>query len=56
MSNADCGENKLIQVAEIYKPEWRESRRRVYSTGGVCPALHGIGCDGNTEPKIVGDI
>lgn len=56
VSNADCGENKLIQVAEIDKPEWRESRRRVYSTDGVCPALHGIGCGGNTEPKIVDDI
>lgn len=48
----DCG-NKLIQVAEIDKPEWRESRRRVYSTDGLSPTLHGIGCGGNTEPKIM---
>lgn len=47
----DCG-NKLIQVAEIDKPEWRESRRRVYSIEGLSPTLHGIGCGGNTEPKI----
>lgn len=48
----DC-ENKLIQVAEIDKPEWRESCRRVYSADGVSPTLHGIGCGGNTEPKII---
>ena len=48
----DCG-NKLIQVAEIDKPEWRESRRRVYSTDGLSPTLHGIDCGGNTEPKIM---
>ena len=46
-------ENKLIQVGEIDKPEWRESRRRVYSADGVSPPLHGIGCGGNTEPKII---
>lgn len=34
-------------------PQWRESRRRVYSVNGVCPTLHGIGCGGNTEPKII---
>lgn len=46
-------EIKLIQVAEIDKPEWRESRRRIYSIEGLSPTLHGIGCGGNTEPKIV---
>lgn len=45
--------NKLIQVGTIDKPEWRESRCRVYSPDGVCPALHGIGQGGNTEPKII---
>lgn len=48
----DC-ENKLIQVAEINKSEWRESRRRIYSIKGLSPTLHGIGCGGNTEPKII---
>ena len=47
-----CGENKLIQIGEVDKPEWRESRRRIYSIDGICPTLHGIGCGGNTEPKI----
>lgn len=39
----DC-ENKLIQVAKIDKPEWRECCRRVYSADGLSPTLHGIGC------------
>ena len=45
--------NKLIQVGNLNIPQWIESRRRVYSPDGVCPTLHGIGCGGNTEPKII---
>ena len=51
MSNSDT--NKLIQVGIIDKPEWIETRCRVYSPEGVCPTLHGIGRGGNTEPKII---
>lgn len=50
--NSDYGENKLLQLGNVDKPEWRESRRRVYSENGISPTLHGIGCGGNTEPKI----
>ena len=50
--NSDYGENKLLQLGNVDKPEWRESRRRVYSENGTSPTLHGIGCGGNTEPKI----
>lgn len=45
--------NKLIQVGTLDKPEWIEARRRVYSPDGICPTLNGIGCGGNTEPKIL---
>lgn len=48
----DCG-NKLIQVVGINNSEWRESRRRTYSTDSLSPTLHGVGCGGNTEPKII---
>ena len=44
--------NELIQVSSLNILQWRESRRRIYS-GGVSPTLHGIGCGGNTEPKIL---
>ena len=50
---SDCGENKLIQVGILDKPEWIEARRRVYSPEGICPTLNGIGQGGNTEPKII---
>ena len=42
-----------MQIAEIDNPSWIESRRRVYSVNGISPTLHGIGCGGNTEPKIL---
>ena len=54
-SNDGRTDNKLIQVGELNKPQWTECRRRVYSSNGLCPTLNGIGCDGNTEPKIVVD-
>lgn len=43
----------LKQVAELHYPQWRESRRRVYTPNGVSPTLHGVGCGGNVEPKII---
>ena len=30
-----------------------EIRRRVYDPEGVVPTLCGVGCGGNTEPKII---
>lgn len=45
--------NKFVEVGTLNKPEWTESRRRVYSPDGVCPTLNGIGSGGNTEPKII---
>lgn len=44
---------RLKQVADLNCPQWRDSRRRVYSPNGVSPTLHGIGCGGNVEPKII---
>ena len=29
-----------------------ESRKRIYSKNGIAPCLNGIGCGGNTEPKV----
>lgn len=29
-----------------------ESRKRIYSENGIAPCLNGIGCGGNTEPKV----
>lgn len=45
-------------MGTLDKPEWTESRRRVYSPTSVCPTLNGIGSGGNTEPKIIisGDL
>ncbi len=45
--------NKLIQIGSLDIPQWTESRRRVYSPEGCAPTLNGIGCGGNTEPKII---
>ena len=45
--------NDIETVGNLDKPEWIESRRRIYSSEGVSPTLHGIGCGGNTEAKIV---
>lgn len=45
--------NRLIQVGSLDIPQWTESRRRVYSPIGCAPTLNGIGCGGNTEPKII---
>ena len=42
-----------MQIGELDLPQWRESRRRIYSNDGLSPTLHGIGCGGNTEPKIL---
>lgn len=44
---------RLKQVTELKCPQWRESRRRVYTPNGVSPKLHSIGCGGNVEPKII---
>lgn len=55
LNTSDCGRNELIQVAEIDNPSWIESRKRVYSVNGISPILHGIGCGGNTEHKILDD-
>lgn len=52
-TNSGCGKNKLIEVGTLDKPQWTESRRRVYSPTSVCPTLNGIGSGGNTEPKII---
>lgn len=30
-----------------------EIRRRIYATSGIAPTLCGLGCGGNTEPKVV---
>lgn len=30
-----------------------EIRRRIYSPEGIAPTLCGVGCGGNTEPKII---
>lgn len=46
-------ENSLLQIGSLNLPQWRESRRRIYSVCGVCPTLHGVGTGGNTEPKIL---
>lgn len=40
-------------IGILNNPQWIESRRRVYSIKGISSTLHGIGCGGNTEPKIV---
>lgn len=40
-------------IGILNNPQWIESRRRVYSQEGISPTLHGIGCGGNTESKIV---
>lgn len=45
--------NEIETMGSLDKPEWIESRRRVYSQEGISPTLHGIGCGGNTESKIV---
>jgi DNA (cytosine-5)-methyltransferase 1 len=45
--------NEIETMGNLDKPEWVESRRRVYSQEGISPTLHGIGCGGNTEAKIV---
>lgn len=29
-----------------------EMRRRIYNPEGIAPTLCGVGCGGNTEPKI----
>lgn len=45
--------NNIIVVGNLNIPQQRESRRRVYHPFGLSPTLHGIGCGGNTEPKIL---
>jgi DNA (cytosine-5)-methyltransferase 1 len=40
-------------IGILNNPQWIESRRRVYSIKGTSSTLHGIGCGGNTEAKIV---
>lgn len=30
-----------------------EIRRRIYDPEGISPTLCGVGCGGNTEPKII---
>ena len=45
--------NDIETVGNLDKPEWIESRRRIYSSEGVSPTLHGIGCGGNTEAKVL---
>lgn len=30
-----------------------EIRRRIYDPSGIAPTLCGLGCRGNTEPKVV---
>ena len=45
--------NSIIVVGNLDIPQWRESRCRVYHSFGLSPTLHGIGCGGNTEPKVL---
>lgn len=45
--------NEIETMGSLDKPEWIESRRRVYSQEGISPTLHGIGCGGNTEAKVL---
>lgn len=51
--NSPAAANRLIISGVLDKPKWIETRRRVYSPCGICPTLHGIGCGGNNEPKII---
>jgi DNA (cytosine-5)-methyltransferase 1 len=46
----DVDEPEMLGLLEGIKGH--EQRRRVYSTGGVCPTPSGLGVGGNTEPKI----
>ena len=52
-TNNSVHANEIETMGNLDKPEWVESRRRVYSQEGISPTLHGIGCGGNTEAKIV---
>ena len=45
--------NGIVEISSLKIAKWCESRRRIYSMGGGLPTLHGIGCGGNTEPKIL---
>lgn len=44
--------NQLKQIVELDCPQWHVQRKRVFSTGAA-PTLNGIGCGGNTEPKVL---
>lgn len=37
----------------MLKGNGHEIRRRIYSPEGITPTLCGVGCGGNTEPKII---
>lgn len=50
--NSACGDNKLISIG-ILEGTGHEIRRRVYDINGICPTLCGLGCGGNTEPKVL---
>ena len=48
--------NTLIIYGLLTEGEWAtryEKTCRVYHPFGLSPTLHGIGCGGNTEPKIL---
>lgn len=49
--NSACGNNGLSLIGML-DGSGHEIRRRVYSTNGISPTLCGLGCGGNTEPKI----
>ncbi len=50
--NSTCGENKLACIGML-EGNGHEIRRRIYNPEGIAPTLCGVGCDGNTEPKII---
>ncbi len=47
-----CGENRLNCIG-VLDGNGHEMRRRVYDIKGLSPTLCGVGCGGNTEPKII---
>lgn len=51
--NSACGGENKLNCVGIIDGKGHEIRRRIYHSNGISPTLCGIGCGGNTEPKIV---